>query len=213
MKTTNAFLTAKVGDQAIQHAADMGRKISDLPKRYGKETVAQAKQIRRGVSDQVKKGNYIAAGVGAIGGSITLPVGTALRIVGAAATLPMALMGSMSAKPKTPRERAAAYVAAANGKWFHGRGLNARLLDSDELAEAVGLPLGHLADLAHEHRKGGAQAQMAALGGWVADVEVGAAESIFTLDWGARTLWLVVLSGVPVTETAKGKEKSNATTA
>ncbi|KAK7924229.1 hypothetical protein PG985_006283 [Apiospora marii] len=217
VKTTNAFLTAKVGDQAVQHAADMGRKISDLPKRYSKETVAQAKQIRRDVSEQAKKGNYIAASVGAIGGSITLPVGAALRIVGAAVTLPMALMGSIAAKPKTPRERAAAYVAAANGKWFHGRGLDARLLDSAELAEAVGLPPGHLADLAREHRKGGAQAQMAALAGWIADVEVGAAESIVTLDWGAKTLWLVVLSGVPVTEedteTAKGKEQGNTTPA
>ncbi|KAK7970172.1 hypothetical protein PG996_001393 [Apiospora saccharicola] len=213
VKTTNAFLTAKVGNQAVQHAADMGRKISDLPKRYSKDTVAQAKQIRRDVSDQAKKGNYIAASVGAIGGSIALPVGTALRIAGAAVMLPMTLMGSIAAKPKTPRERAAAYVAAANGKWFHGRGLDARLLDSEELAEAVGLPPGHLADLAREHRKGGAQAQMAALGGWIADVEVGAAESIVTLDWGARTLWLVVLSGVPVTETAKGKEKGQAATA
>ncbi|KAK8055745.1 hypothetical protein PG993_000972 [Apiospora rasikravindrae] len=199
VKTTNAFLTAKVGDQAIQHAADMGRKIGDVPKWFGKETVAQAKQIRRDVSDQAKKGNYAAAGMGALGGSIALPVGTALRF------------------PRTPRERAAAYVAAANGKWFHGRGLDARLLDSEELAEAVGLSAGRMADLALEHRKGGAQGQMSALEEWIADVEVSAAESIVTLDWGAKTLWLVIFSGVPaVTETAKrtrkGKEKGQAST-
>ncbi|KAK8050091.1 hypothetical protein PG994_011821 [Apiospora phragmitis] len=213
VKTTNAFLTAKVGDQAIQHAADMGRKISDLPKRYGKETVAQAKQIGRNVSGQAKKGNYISAGMGALGSAIALPVGTALRIVGAAVTLPFAMAGSIAAKPKTPRERAAAYVAAANGRWFHGRGLDARLLDSEELADAVGLAPGRMADLAREHRKGGAQAQMADLGEWIADVEVGAAESIVTLDWGARTLWLVVFAGVPVTETTettKGKGKGQA---
>ncbi|KAK8088534.1 hypothetical protein PG997_003495 [Apiospora hydei] len=200
VKTTNAFLTAKVGDQAIQHAADMGRRISDLPKRYSKETVAQAKQIRRDVSDQAKKGNYIAAGMGALGGSIALPIGTALRI------------------PKTPRERAVAYVAAANGKWFHGRGLDARLLDSEELAEAVGLSSGRMADLACEHRKGGAQGQMSALEEWIADVEVSAAESIITLDWSAKTLWLVIFSGAPVpvgtepTKTRKGKEKGQAST-
>ncbi|KAK7940747.1 uncharacterized protein PG986_013134 [Apiospora aurea] len=218
VKTTNAFLTAKVGDQAIQHAADMGRRISDLPKRYSKETVAQAKQIRRDVSDQAKKGNYVAAGMGALGGSIALPVGTALRIVGAATALPFAMLGSVAAKPKTPRERAAAYVAAANGKWFHGRGLDARLLDSEELAEAVGLSHGRMADLAREHRKGGAQGQMSALEEWIADVEVSAAESIITLDWSAKTLWLVVFSGVPVsvgtepTRTRKGKEKGQAST-
>ncbi|KAK8113770.1 uncharacterized protein PG998_001738 [Apiospora kogelbergensis] len=213
VKTINAFLTAKVGDQAIQHAADMGRKLSDLPKRYGKETATHAKEIGRGVSDSAKKGNYVAAGVGAIGGSIALPVGAALRLIGTAAALPFAVLGSISSKPKTPRERAMAYVAAANGKWFYARGLDARLLDSEELAKAVGLTVGRMADLSKEHRKGGAQAQMAALGEWIADVEVGAAESTLTLDWGKKTLWLVIHCGAPGTgtteKTKKGKEKGS----
>ncbi|KAK8019954.1 hypothetical protein PG990_005092 [Apiospora arundinis] len=216
VKTINAFLTAKVGDQAIQHAADMGRKISDLPKRWGKDTAAHAKMIRRDISDNAKRGNYIGAGLGTIGGTIALPVGAAFRFVGVAASLPFAMLGSIASKPKTPRERATAYVAAANGKWFHARGLDARLLDSGELAETIGLPAGRMADLAREHKKGGAQAQMEALGEWIADVEVSAAESIITLDWGAKTLWLVVLYAAPVTETAKmtkkGKEKGPSST-
>lgn len=112
----------------------MGRYIGDRPKRLGKHTAAQARDIRQNMALRTKKCDVMGAGIGVFGGGVGLPAMTALRITGTAVMLPVTMATSRALKPKTPRERATAYVAAANQKWVHGRGLHADIVD----ATAVG---------------------------------------------------------------------------
>ena len=88
LSTMSAFLAAKVSEQAISHAADIGRHVTDVPKRFGKDVVAHAKGIGHDIRDSAKDGNYVGAAVGVVRGAIGIPVGTALRAVGATVSLP-----------------------------------------------------------------------------------------------------------------------------
>lgn len=108
LTTISAFLAAKVSEQAVAHAADIGRHVNNVPKRFGRHTVDHAKSIGHHIRDSAKSGNYIGAAMGAVGGAISLPIGTAVRAVGATLSLPGTAISAGVKKPLTPRERAAA---------------------------------------------------------------------------------------------------------
>jgi hypothetical protein len=119
-----------------------------------------------------------------------LPVGTALRAVGATVSLPFAAINAVAQKPQTPRERATAYAAAANEKWLSARGLKAGLVDTAELARMVELPVSKFLDLASASRDSGAIGMIDALKQYIAELEIFEGN---TLSLDANTLWLVVL--------------------
>jgi hypothetical protein len=189
LSTMSAFLAAKVSEQAIAHAADMGRHVTNVPKRFGKETIGLAKEIGGGIRDSAREGNYLGAAAGTVIGAIRLPVGTALRAAGAAISLPFAAIGAVTHRPQTPRERAAAYAAAANKKWLSQRGLQVKLVDTVELAGILGLSATRLLDIAESGIDRSATGQIEALREYICGLETFEGSR---LQLGSNTLWLLI---------------------
>ncbi|PYH98945.1 hypothetical protein BO71DRAFT_394728 [Aspergillus ellipticus CBS 707.79] len=195
LSTLSAFLAARVSDQALAHAADIGRQVGTVPKRLGQGTKDHARSIfKTNIRDRARSGNYVGAAFGVVGGAITLPVGTALRAVGATVSLPGTAIRAVAQKPQTPRERAAAYAAAATMKWFRPRGLQAQLVDANTLASMVGLGgtaqlLERVERAAAAARDGSAAVQMAGLYEYVCPLEIFSGS---TLELGGSNLWLIV---------------------
>jgi len=198
----SAFLAAKVSEQAVAHAADIGRHVTDVPKRFGEGTADHAKHVGRNIRDSAKSGNYAGAAMGVVGGAIGLPVGTALRAVGAAVSLPFAAIRGVTSKPQTPRERATAYAEAANQKWLGQRGLRAQLVDTPELARVAGIPVTRLLHLARASGDNSAAAQLGALREYISEVEVFTGSK---LEIGANTLWLTIVPEVGIASAADPK--------
>ncbi|KAI1413237.1 hypothetical protein F5Y13DRAFT_161824 [Hypoxylon sp. FL1857] len=190
LQTLSGFLAATVSEKAVSHAAEIGRHIGDVPRRFGKETLAHVKETGHSISDSAKKGNYIGAAVRTIlGVGVALPVATAFRAVGAVVSLPFAAINAVTKDPKTPKERAVAYAAAANVKWLHKRGLQAALLDTTELSQVLGVSADEFLQTARASKDGGAAAQLAALGSHIAELDV---RTPGPLELGPGTFWLVV---------------------
>jgi len=189
LTTMSAFLAAKVSDKALAHAVDMGRHVGNVPKRFGQQTADHAKSVGYHIRDSAKSGNIVGAAMGVIGGAISLPIGTAFRAVGAVMSLPGATIGAVTQKPQTPRERAAAYAAAANEKWLGQRGLQASLVDTSELARVVGLSVTRVLDLARAAEDRSAMGQLNALKEYISELETFTGSK---LELGANNLWLIV---------------------
>lgn len=193
LDTLSAFLAAKVTDRAISHAADVGRQVGNVPKRFGKNVATHAKSVGRGISDNAKRGNLVGAAFGVIGGAISLPVATAVKAVGAITSLPGAAVGAVAQKPQTPRERAVAYAAAANKKWLESRGLRAQLVDTQELARFVGASSDQILQAARSEKSDDADAQMGPLRTHISELTI---EKPTGLSLGEQTLWLVIFEDV-----------------
>lgn len=204
LATMSAFLAARVSERSLAHAADMGRHVTNVPKRFGQGSVEHAKLLGNNIRDNASRGNYVGAAMGVVGGSISLPIGTALRAVGAAVQLPGAALGAVMQKPKTPRERAVAYAAAANEEWLGMRGLQVQLVDTAELARISGCSVTRLLDLASASGDLGAAEQIDALKEYVIELELSAGS---TLELGPNTLWLMVLQEDVVAPEAEGGKR------
>ncbi|KAI0138338.1 hypothetical protein BJ166DRAFT_544766 [Pestalotiopsis sp. NC0098] len=193
LDTLSAFLAAKVTDRAISHAADVGRQVGNVPKRFGKNVATHAKSVGRGISDNAKRGNIVGAAFGVIGGVISLPVGTAVKAIGAITSLPGTAVGAVAQKPQTPRERAVAYAAAANKKWLESRGLRAQLVDTQELARFVGASSDQILQAARSEKSDDAEAQLGPLRTHISELTI---EKPTKLSLGEQTLWLVIFEDV-----------------
>ncbi|KAI2472624.1 hypothetical protein F4781DRAFT_428329 [Annulohypoxylon bovei var. microspora] len=211
LSTLSGFLAATVSDKAVSHAAQMARHVGQVPKRFGRETLAHARSTGRQIADSARKGNFVGAATHTLlGGIVWLPVATAVRAIGAAVSLPFAAIGAAVEDPKTPKERAEAYAQAANAKWLNRRGLEAHLLETAELAPNLGLSVDEMLAIAKGAKEGSAVAQLGALGTHVAEVEV---RGPATLELGAITFWLVVMQKLEDESdraSGKGKGKKNA---
>lgn len=190
LATISAFLTAKISDRALSHATDVAAHIGEKHKNLGKNVIARAKSIGKNVARDAKQGNIIGAAVGLIGGSISLPITTAVGFVGTTLALPGSAMNAVSKKPKTPYERAATYAAVANEEWLHMRGLHALLFDSAGLAHHLGLSLDGLLSKAREVKGIEATGQMSALEPLIAGLEI---DEGTVLELKTQTLWLVLI--------------------
>ncbi|KAI0847093.1 hypothetical protein F5Y00DRAFT_242322 [Daldinia vernicosa] len=204
IRTLSGFLAATVSQKAISHAGDMAQYVGDVPKRFGKDTMAHIKASGQTIKDTAKSGNVVGAAVHVVGATIRIPVATALRAVGAAVTLPFAAINAASREPKTPKERAIAYTAAANIKWLHWRGLDAHLLDTAELGQVLGLSVDELLQTSRGGKDESAEGQLAALGGHIAELDVRVPSP---LELGAGTFWLVVTERGEDREDASEKDK------
>jgi hypothetical protein len=178
-----------VSEKVLAHAANIGRNVSNVPKRFGQGTVEHAKSVGQSIQDAAKSSDYVGAAVGIINGAISLPLGTAMRAVGATMSLPGTAISAVTQKPQTPRERAAAYTAAANEKWLRERGLRAQLVDTAELARMVGLQVTRLLYLGRASSDRSAATQIEALKEYISELET-STES--TLELGVNNLWLII---------------------
>ncbi|KAH8167298.1 hypothetical protein CIB48_g978 [Xylaria polymorpha] len=216
LSTLSAFLAASISEQALSHVGDVGRSLNDIPKRISKDTVAHVKGVGQHIGQSAKKGNFIAAGIGALSATVAIPVAAALRIVDATVhQLPLAVGGGLSRKPLSPRERAGAYVAVAQKDWFAARGLAARLCNTTELlllmnarhrggSSGSGSGSGSeaaaakdLVNLVHRTWEMGPEGQLQALqsefGFAPLEITGGHSNKEKPLDIGTSTLWLVLI--------------------
>ena len=189
LKASSAFLGAKVSDKALAHAADVGREVTSVPRRFGKDTARHAKSVANNITRSAKRGDVFGSAVGVFSGAISLPVATAVRAAGAVVSLPFAAVSAVASKPKTPRARVEAYAAVANKDWLHSRGLEVKLVETWELAEWVGVPASRLLDAAKAAKSGSATDQLNALAEYFAPLEVYDSPS---LELGAKSYWLLV---------------------
>ncbi|RYP08666.1 hypothetical protein DL764_001794 [Monosporascus ibericus] len=194
LDTLSAFLAAKVSERAIAHAADLSREIlhvgGDVPKKLGRDVAAHAKSVGRGIVDSARKGSVIGAAAGLVGGAISIPVRAALSAVDATLRLPGSALAATSRRPLAPRERADAYVAVAGQGWLSPRGLEARLLDTRQLGELLGVPASRLVGAARGTEYGTAAGRTGALATYIGELEVLAPSEMLEIADG--TLWLVV---------------------
>ncbi|RYP43222.1 hypothetical protein DL768_010042 [Monosporascus sp. mg162] len=194
LNTLSAFLAATVSERAIAHAADVSREIlhvgGDVPRKLGRDVAAHAKSVGRGITDSARKGSVLGVAAGLVAGAVRIPVNAALGAAGAALRLPGSALAATSRRPLAPRERADAYVAVAGRDWLSPRGLEARLLDSRQLGELLGVPASRLVGAARGAEYGTAARRLGALVTYIGELEV--LVSSEALEIGDGTLWLVV---------------------
>ncbi|KAL2211261.1 hypothetical protein CC79DRAFT_1328674 [Sarocladium strictum] len=205
LDTISAFLTAKVSDRAISHAGDMAKTIGEQHKNSFKNVVSHAKAVGKDIGKNAKKGNVIGAALGVVGGAVTIPLFTVGGLIGSAASLPGMTIAAAVKKPKTPRQRAVAYIAVANEKWFTPRGLYAVLLDSQELAEVLKVPVSTIATKATGD-EGPAQIQLQKLDPYIEALEVQGKGG--ALELGTQTMWLVLSKAVVAEEEVEAGQAS-----
>lgn len=188
--TVSAFLTATVSAKAIAHAGDMARHFGSAPATFGKRVARDARSVGNHIRDEAKSGHVVGAAFGVVSGAVSLTLGTVFGAVGAAAAMPGSAIGAVARKPKTPRERAAAYVAVANKDWLIARGLRASILDTGELSRVVAnADPRELLEEAGKGKDHSATGQLQSLGRYFCELNVGETE---LLELGVKTLWLVV---------------------
>ncbi|KAF4949234.1 hypothetical protein FSARC_13540 [Fusarium sarcochroum] len=191
LDTTSAFMTAKVGSRAIDHAGDVAKSVGQQPVNYVKNVQNHTKSVGKNIVANAKKGNILGAAVGVVGGAISIPLGAVFGAVGTVVTLPGRTIAAATRKPKTPAERAVAYVAVANRDWFNKRGLHASLVYTDQLSEIVGVSVKALLEASAEGNKSaGPLGPISALSEHIAHLDVNGPGVV---DIGAETWWLVLV--------------------
>ena len=190
LDTISAFLTAKVSDRAISHAGDMAKHLTEHSKNFGKGLLTQTKQVGKGIAKSAKRGDVVGAAGGTLGGIISLPLSFAFGLAGTVLALPSSAVGAIVKKPKTPGQRAAAYAAVANEKWLHSRGLHAHMLDSNELAQLLGISVTDFLSPSQQTEDRSASGQLGALECRIAPLEVKQPQA--TLELSPITIWLVL---------------------
>ena len=201
LDTVSAFLTAKVSDRAISHAGDMAKHLSEDSKNFGKSLAKEAKAVSKEIASSVKRGDVFSAAGSALGGTISLPLSFTFGLLDTALALPASTVGAIVKRPKTPGQRAAAYAAVANEKWLHTRGLHAQMLDSNELAQILGITVADFLSPAQQSKDPSPSGQIRALEGRLAALEVNQEQGQLELE--TNTIWMVL---APMTrdETAPG---------
>lgn len=202
--TISAFLTAQVSQRALHHAGDIAVQVGKKHQELGKRLASNAAAKIQKASQDARRGNL----VGVLGGTVSLAFGSATRIVGHVLELP--LLTALTSEPKTPRQRAEAYLTTANESWLNGRHLEAVLVDSRALAKIAGVGGTPFVKDAMAAEQQGLEGQLAALGRhfeWLVvpesvgqgrvredgTVERPAVERPGRIFLGDETLWLVVL--------------------
>ena len=191
LETLSAFLASKVSDRAISHAGDVAKQLGDGPGNLVKGVVSHAKDVGRNIGSNAKNGNLLGAAMGVVGGAITIPISAVFGTVRTVAQLPGSTVSAVAKKPKTPRERAATYLAVANKDWFESRGLHANLLDTQELCQVVGVSATNFLESARANKDHSAEAQLSGLHGQVVNMEF---QDPTLLELGEKTLWVVLIS-------------------
>ena len=182
--TVSAFLSARVSTQAINHASDVAASLGSGSKRLVSETAS----IGRSVGKSAKRGD--AAGV--VRGTIGLTLGSVGRVIGTVVSLPGAAIQAATLKPKTPRQRAEAYILAANKDWFNSRGLMASLLNTRELVDALDINIETFLNTARGQKKRLADEQLRELKPWIDDLELQNNKNEKPFNLERHTLWLVL---------------------
>ncbi|QPG93552.1 hypothetical protein C2857_000700 [Epichloe festucae Fl1] len=191
LDTVSAFLTAKVSDRVIAHAADVAKSLGEPHVNYGKSLANHAKTVGRQIARDARRLNLWRVAANVIGGAVSIPVHAALGAVHAISAIPSTALAAVSKTPKTPLQRAATYSAVASKDWLNARGLHAVLLDTRQLAEVVRVPPDTLLDIAAEGgRTGGAAGTMGALEGHLEKLSVSEDKAVVL---SAQSLWLVLV--------------------
>lgn len=196
VERTSTCLFATASQHASQHATDVGNSI----KGFHKDSAAITKTSLKGIGDSAKRLNPF----GVIGGTVGLAVHATGYIVGSVFNAPLSAMQA----PQTRRRRALAHLADVNKNDFQARGLEAMLLDTEELAVRLGTTVNLIIEATRLKEEEGVASQMATLQQWLEKVTVdearAEAEMVASsssapqrprtrLQLSPRTLWLVLV--------------------
>lgn len=162
LRTISAILTATPSKRLLAHASDI---TTSVPKKLGKDLLSTTTTAGKNLGHSAKHLNPF----GVLGSVMGFTVGVTGAVVGSIFGAP----GTMATASRTSLERAEAYLAAANGKWLHGRGLHVALLGLPDVAVRVGSTPQQILEVAMAARAGGSVRQMAALRPWVGEMVVG----------------------------------------
>lgn len=191
LDTISAFMTAKVSGRAISHAGDIAKNVGQQPVGYVQGVGNHAKSVGKNIVTNTKKGNIIGAASGVVGGAISIPLRAVFGAVGTIVNLPGRTIAAAVQKPKTPAERAVAYVAVANHDWLNKRGLHASLVNTEQLSEMVGVSVKALMEAsAQGNKSAGALGPISALRDHIAHLEVNGPGVV---DVTPETWWLTVV--------------------
>ncbi|RBR23690.1 uncharacterized protein FIESC28_03486 [Fusarium coffeatum] len=191
LDTISAFMTAKVGERAVNHAGDIAKTVGQQPVSYVKGVGNHAKSVGKNIVNNTKKGNIIGAAAGVVGGAISIPLGAVFGAVGTIVGLPGRTIAAAVKKPQTPAERAVAYVAVANHDWLNKRGLHASIVTTEQLSEIVGVSVKALLEASAEGNKSeGSLGPLGALSEHTAHLEV---KGPGVVDISKETWWLTVV--------------------
>lgn len=160
VERASTCLFATASQHASQHATDIGNSI----KGFHKDSAATAKTSLKGIGDSAKRLNPF----GVIGGTVGLAVHATGYIVGSVFNAPLSAMQA----PQTRKQRALAYLAEANKNDFQARGLEAMLLDTEELAARLGTTVNVIVEAPRLKEEEGIASQMATLQQWLEKVTV-----------------------------------------
>lgn len=202
VETLSAFLSAKVSQQAVHHAADIASSVGDFHKQYALRT----KEHFKNMGKSAKR----FSPVGLVSQTVGITMGTVGHIVGTV----FQAAGSLTQKPQTPRARATVYLETANKKWFHLRGLHAVLMDTAELSKLGEVETQSMLSATQDCGSSRPDLQLAALRDIIGEVRVeedlqsrrpakvsstssskaaGKRPMVPQLQLGSTTLWLVVV--------------------
>lgn len=160
VERTFTCLFATASQHASQHATDVGNSI----KGFHKDSAAITKTSLRGIGDSAKRLNPF----GVIGGTVGLAVHATGYIVGSVFNAPLSAMQA----PQTRKQRTLAYLTEVNKNEFQARGLEAMLLDTEELAVRLGTTVNVIVEAARLKEEEGIASQMATLQQWLEKVTV-----------------------------------------
>jgi hypothetical protein len=191
--TLSAFLNAAVGTQAVQHAVDLATTLGLAHRDWALTQKDAAMDLGR----KAQRGDLF----GVIGGTVGLTLGTAGHLVDSVLKFP----GRLVKRPQSPRDRADAYVAAANKDWLNARGLHARIVDTEVLAEVADATLDDFVKSSKKAKSVGEQ--FSGLSAWIAEMELGDFKDVRAkgekaklpmvaapaLEITKKTLWLTML--------------------
>lgn len=174
---------------ATRHAAGMAKSLVDAPAEYGKGVASHAKSLGQNIGECAKHGNILGAAVGTLGGGTSLILHSVFGAVGTLIRAPGSPVAAIMQKPKTARQHADAYLDTVNKHLFAPRGLQAHLLDTEQLASLLGLSGTQILQDASCSKGKDAETQLRMLRPYLSELEVHKTGPL-TLD--QRTLWLVI---------------------
>ncbi|KZZ88762.1 hypothetical protein AAL_07963 [Moelleriella libera RCEF 2490] len=190
LETMSAFLTAKVSERAIAHAGDVARSMSEAPRNYGRRLADHTRLAGKQIAREAQRFNIIGVVAGAVDAVVSIPLHATFGALHTIMEIPASAVAASSKMPKTPLERAATYATVASKDWLNTRGLQAVLLDSEQLAQTVSVTPDRLLEMASSGKSGNAVVTMSSLESLIKPLKVSEDEVVMIKK---STLWLVLI--------------------
>ena len=191
LRTLSAFLEGSVSDAAMRRASDHTAQYRNSPQAVGRQWAQHSKRVGQTIATRANNGNLVGTAVGVVGGAVSISLQGAFGAVRTVLGAPGYAVASYRGRNQSPLERAHAYAVCANAEWLHFLGLQANLLDTNQLAQLCGVYAGNFLQDASQRRGEPAGATLTHMTGYISALQVQQPNA--SLDVEPATLWLVVM--------------------